>query len=350
MPRCALRLVVIVALWFAFGAAVYAVPWTATLHVNPKLPIPLQELKAAKELGFASIRSDLRWFDLEPQRGVYEQVVLAYFSSYLKTLRDMGFVPVIVLSGAPRWAVDLYKSGKKNEFFAAFRRYTARVAEEFGQSLFYYQLWNEPNSPIDFVAVADDPALIAAGAEGIKDRDSEASLIINILAGLPGWKTTVASYFKAGMGSVVDFWTIDYYPGLWAFNMPYEDWAPLTELIAILAREGEASGRRYRAGVMETGFSTFGGFWFGKTCDEAEQVRFINRSLPSLKRVVAQHAGGSVPVAMLGWYSLLDERNGPIPIEDHFGILKSATVPKRGAMDLRQRIAEFSSPSPGTSP
>jgi hypothetical protein len=81
--------------------------------------------------------------------------------------------------------------GKITPIFLLFaKNYAQRVVNEIGNEVYYYQLGNELNHPLNPIAKEDDPKYIRALYKGINNSDDEFESAINLYIDYPlNWLT-----------------------------------------------------------------------------------------------------------------------------------------------------------------
>ncbi|MGH3762914.1 cellulase family glycosylhydrolase [Actinophytocola sp.] len=325
-------------------------PWAVARHVWPTddTATVAGDLDRIAALGARYVRTDFWWSSVEPRRDVFDAAALDYYRWYAEAARDRGLGVVVILSGAPGWARQLYDSGHRDAFTAAFGGYAERVAGAVGDLVDLYQVWNEPNHVNDWVDGAGDIALFRAGRAGLAGADQSARTIVNVLVDghdaptCPNWSCDLDYYLTNGAAAAIDVLAIDHYPDTWSAG----DWGGniLDRLFAAGQRHGKA------VAVMETGYSTAGcaPAWNGET----GQRDWIRDQLPKLRAKLADPAvTRGVPFVLANWYELDDSDTGrdscyadPIgTIEAHFGVVRTDRTAKPGYTELRAQIAEFRS-------
>lgn len=324
------------------GAAPGGVPWTFTIHgaeVGHDLTRARKALAQVVRLGGRSVRTDVFWHEVEPRRGVWKASKLRFYEQYLEAARAVRLEPLVILSGAPGWAVTLY--GKDPAaFFRAYEAYVRRVVKRVAARVDQYQLWNEANHLlVDPIKSSDDWQLFARAGRIVRALDPKAVRWVNVLADMPGWESAVTRWLRKA-GPHIDGIGIDHYPGTWSWRAP-DDWAPLRTLLRRINTPGD---RWYgkRGALLETGYST----WPTKRRGVAGQSRWIRRALPALRALLGRHAKAKHRLELLGWYQLVDARHG-LGQEGHFGVLRADLSAKASFKVLREELAKF---RPASSP
>ncbi|MBO8181263.1 MAG: right-handed parallel beta-helix repeat-containing protein [Archaeoglobus sp.] len=229
------------------------------------------------------------------------------------------------------------------EFLNEAREYAARVATEFGEEVYYYQLGNEPNHALDLIYWLDGPKYIRALYEGINSSDEDFETAVNFFTDSPHddrgnlilyWPFSVTRYLLMA-GDCIDIVGIDHYPGTWS-SESYDSWYQLQILFNI------TEYYKKKAAVIETGYATGPWWWYypdGFHTEEKQRL-FINAALSTIKDTVNTLGKDMI---FVGWYELADEENPSmgLPPEKYFGILNVSLIPKSGYNDLRSQFSEW---------
>lgn len=207
---------------------------------------------------------------------------------------------------------------------------------------------------------------------------TSALLLVNVMADIPFWGDWVTQWATCA-GKYIDVLGVDHYPGAWWSAHPsprcpkrcparssmrcpsrvcrgvgrgmcaagtwaleaWDDWSPLT---TIVERCNNASDVLYGTApaVLETGYST----WSRQLANDADQVAWVNASLPALRAAVQAAASQAYSVALLNYYELMDMDTGGhesvIPEENDFGVVDSRTLaPKPAYAALTAQISAF---------
>lgn len=155
-----------------------------TQYTPDDLDAELERIAAA---GFTWVRQPFLWADIEPVRGeyvwdTYDAVVAAVDAHESLQL-------VAVLDGTPAWA--RHRLAPEHPFappasVSTYADFTRAVAERYGGSIDYYQIWDEPNLKSHWGNLDPRPAHYAAmlreSYTAVHTADSEASVIMAALA------------------------------------------------------------------------------------------------------------------------------------------------------------------------
>ena len=311
------------------------VPWSVSRHVFPgdAPDVLARDLALAAELGATYVRTDLWWYAVEPGPGQFDTAALALYSDYVDLAAAHGLSVIAILSNPPGWALQLYNTGKRADFAAAFGVYSERVAATLGDRVHDYQLWNEPNNVADVPDGAMDIQLFRAGRDGIARGAPGVPVrtAINVLVdGHDGpvahWEDDIRGYLD-GAADAIDTIAIDHYPGTWSVG----DWGGniLDRLFALGAERTKA------VAIYETGYAT-------APCslplhDEAAQLAWIGEQLPRLRDKLSL---GRLEV--VNWFKLDDRNSGNcFDPEDNFGVVRTDRTKKPAFEALRAEIARY---------
>ncbi|MDP6409902.1 MAG: hypothetical protein QGI46_11040 [Planctomycetota bacterium] len=309
-------------------------PWYAAIHgaeVDHDLALASAAFDHAKHLGFGGVRTDIFWHEVEPSRDQWNPAMVAFHVGYVQLARERELDPLVILSGAPGWAVDLYDTDAA-AFWLEFEDYVRRVLFLVAPEANTYQLWNEPNHFIDPIDADDDWQLIARAGALVRELDPTATTCVNAMANLPGWQDAIDDWITRA-GDFIDLIGVDHYPGTWACCTA-ADWGPLEVLVARINTPGDLWFGK-RGGLMETGFSS----WSWLFADEQDQADWIAQALPEIRLRLDADIGRRM--ALCCFYQLIDVDTGGWGQEAHFGIVHSDGTPKLGYPELGRRLWEF---------
>ena len=312
--------------------------WYFSLHAG-EVHYDLGETAAAFDqilaLGGSGVRIDIFWYDVERHQDLWDPEMIAYYDAMVSLAVDRGIEPMIIISNAPQWAVDLYLSDAES-FWTEYQDYAQRVVDLVGDRVSHYQVWNEANHLIDPFAAADDAQLFLRAGPIFRDSDPGCVLYVNVMANLFAWEDAVTSWLTEA-GEYIDVIGVDHYAGTWD-TAPFSDWGPLDTL---LARINDPTDLWYgkQGAMLEAGYSS----WAAALADEEDQRRWIDEALPALlARIEAATASGQQSIWLGNYYQLIDVDTDGVGQEAHFGILHSDLSPKLGYEALRTQIATFS--------
>jgi hypothetical protein len=310
-----------------------SVPWYVSIHgveVGHDLVRAAEAFDQVIDLGFAGVRTDVFWYEIEPVRGQWNRDMAIFHMRYVQLARARGLDPLVIFSGAPGWAVDLYRVDKA-AFWLEYEDYVRCVLRIVSREVDTYQLWNEPNHIIDPIDAEDDWQLIARAGQLVRDLDPTARTSVNAMANLSGWEQAIDDWVT-NAGAFIDVIGVDHYPGTWACCTA-ADWGPFEILLARINTPGDLWFGKQGA-LMETGFSS----WAWPFADERDQAAWIAEAMPEI-RLRIDASGGQI--AFCNFYQLIDVDTGGWGQEAHFGIVHSDGTPKLGYPLLKDELSGF---------
>jgi O-antigen ligase len=143
-------------------------------------------LDAIAASGFGWVRQRLPWDQIEPSPGVFDWTT---WDQIVAAVDARGLEWVAVLDGSPAWArapKDAANPLAPPSSRADFGRFAAAVAERYGASLRFYQIWDEPNIAPHwgsrYVDAADYAGLLREGAVQVRSADADAVVMLAALA------------------------------------------------------------------------------------------------------------------------------------------------------------------------
>ena len=314
-------------------------PWFFSIHsfeVDSDLATSLQAFDEVITLGGSGVRTDILWREIEPTRGVNDVNQINFYTDYFRSATERGLTPLAILSNPPEWAISLYRSGQRDEFWAVYESYVRLSVLAIRDYVDHYQLWNEPNHLIDIVSEEDDWELIHRAGVIIRELDPTAMLAVNAMTNILNWEDSVTRWIQLA-GDEIDVIGIDHYPGTWAC-CDYSDWTPLETLIERINDPADVWYGKAGA-VMETGFSS----WAFAVADEGSQETWINESLTRLHSIIEEANRTQENRILFGnYYQLIDVDTDGIGQEAHFGIVHSDFTHKQGYFALQSQLQLFS--------
>jgi hypothetical protein len=317
-------------------------PWFISIHageVQYSINITKKAFQIVKDLGIKGIRTDIFWSDIEPNKDQWDSNKLNFYKLYFETAKEFHLEPLIILSGAPKWAYHLYEFFNREEFWNRYAIYTKKVLEYFGNISTKYQLWNEVASMHDPILGEDLLKLFTVPGSIIKEYNKNYTTFINIEI-FPMWDGTLTSWLLVA-GKYIDVISIDYYPGTWS-PVSWTDWSPLQLIIERINTINDPWYGKYGA-IMETGFSS----WNSILANEKDQKLWIEQSLPAARKLVLDNLNNQTQkfkIILSNYYQLIDAggNSWELPEEHHFGILHQDLSPKLGFSSLKKEISLWS--------
>lgn len=152
------------------------------MGMNTHIPSS-EELRLAKGLGCRQIRVDCNWFQVEPERGVYDFDTMDRIVSEAETL---GLKLFITLAYTPAW-MGHRTSVPDMQAWAVF---VGMVAGRYKGKVEAYGLWNEPNLPSFFAGTMSQyiEVLLRPGWLEVRQHDPSALVVA------PGISTSGSSW------------------------------------------------------------------------------------------------------------------------------------------------------------
>jgi hypothetical protein len=314
--------------------ATRSLPWYVSIHgieVGHNLHNASVAFDQAIELGFSGVRTDVFWYEVEPARDQWDPDMVAFHMGYVRLARARGLDPLVIISGAPGWAINLYHTNE-SAFWLEYEDYVRGVLHMVSHEADTYQLWNEPNHIIDPIDAEDDWQLIARAGRLIRQLDPTATTSVNAMANVLGWEDAIDDWI-ARAGPFIDIIGVDHYPATWACCTA-ADWGPLDTLLTRINTPTDPWFGKQGA-LMETGFSS----WAWPFADEQQQANWIAEALPHIRQ--RARAPNTHRLAFCNYYQLIDVDTNGWGQEAHFGIVHSDGTPKLGYSVLRNQLSKF---------
>lgn len=103
-----------------------------------------RDLKLLKDLGIQSYRFSIEWSIIEKKEGIYDEVELQRYETYLKDLKEVNIEPVVCLFhfSQPKWFLQ------KNGFMdgaQSFCNFASMILNRWKGKVTYIMVYNEPN-------------------------------------------------------------------------------------------------------------------------------------------------------------------------------------------------------------
>ncbi|KEP74833.1 hypothetical protein HR12_03530, partial [Microbacterium sp. SUBG005] len=282
----------------------------------------VDSLPALATGGFAQLRDEVYWSEVETQKGVYDWERPR--AEFLDAAQEAGVRPLL-LAG---YGNPLYDGGDgptSDEAVSAYAAYAAAMATEFGDQATGIELWNEwdlglggntRTSPEDYVD------LLAAASPAVKAAAPDLPVIGPAVADLnTDW---LEQTFRLGALAYVD--GIVLHPYSYPVSADALD-DTLTRIDALV--------RQYNGGVSKPLWITEHGWPTGtnaRAVSEREQAADIARSAV----IAAAHDAARYYV-----YDLVSDGVDPAETEQNFGLLRAADD-ARGAYTPKPAFASYS--------
>ncbi len=169
--------------FFAMNAITPYHHWMAGGEARANAVAAMQaNLDTAKELGAESVRIDMWWHAIEPERGVWDWELT---DQVVASMRERGIEPYPILCYHSAWAKDAASPADEEEQ-DAFAEYAGRVAKRYADDLYRYEVWNEPNirpfwNPTP--DAKDYARLLKKTYEAVKKADPDSMVVAMCTAG-----------------------------------------------------------------------------------------------------------------------------------------------------------------------
>lgn len=98
-----------------------------------------------RDVGVGMVRMDFLWQDVEPRRGEFD---FARYDRIVDILSANGIEILGILDYSADWASPTGQWNDPAEDNSAFVAYAARVAGRYKDRVRYWEIWNEPDSPV----------------------------------------------------------------------------------------------------------------------------------------------------------------------------------------------------------
>lgn len=190
-----------------------------------------EELRKIALAGFSYLRFDMRWGDVEHQKGIYN---FSEFDTFIHEMRASKLKAVIILSGVSSlydekvlvpggyWGLpEATAAPHKDDDMQAFVRFAAAAVSRYGTADIIWELWNEPDQSGFWPPKPDAVAfsrLAGMTCAAIRETAPDATVIGPALASLPdlGNKFAVdflGTFLKSPAGSCIN--AVSIHPYRW---------------------------------------------------------------------------------------------------------------------------------------
>lgn len=126
------------------------------------------------------------WREIEAQQGVYDW---AKWDRIIKAAHDNGIQLVAVLDTAPVWSQrpnEVEMPNAPPDDFAEYARFVGDFAKRYGDTIDYYQIWDEPNVEPNWGQRNADPVeyaqMLMPAAQAVRAADPNAKIVLAGLA------------------------------------------------------------------------------------------------------------------------------------------------------------------------
>lgn len=307
-------------------------------------------LARIEEAGLGWVRQTFLWAEIEPRAGYYEW---ARWDAIVDRVSKRGLRLVAVLDSAPAWTqldpADPHPAAPPREV-ADFGRFAHAFARRYGDTIDYYQVWDEPNLSEHWGAAYVDPTayvrLLREGYVQIKDVDPSARVILaglaptvengplnlNEVAFLEGvYAAGGAAFFDVAAAKPYGFWHRADDPQT---DVSVLNFSRVELLRRVMVAHGEADKPLW---AVAFGWNALPEGWQGRPSawgTDTEGVQFtdtiaaierVRRQWPWLGLMLLSHLQPDVPPddPFVG-FSLLDKSGRPRPVYDAVRALATA--------------------------
>ena len=272
-------------------------------------------MKLIADAGITSVRDDAYWSTVEPRKG--QMHIDSVWTKYMNEAAARRLSPLLVLGYGNPFYDDNAKP-RTVPIRSAFANYTKFVSRQLGDSVGFYEIWNEwdQENPEDTALSSDYSALVTEAAQRIRSQNKQ----VTILAGAVTSKGIDLGFadrlIEADMLSKVD--GISLHPSVYCRNVERhtpEGWiAWLRDVDTNLRSIANKPVPLY---LTEVGWPSNDG-----NCgvDEKTQAAYLARSF---------FLGRTLPdIKGMWWYDLINEGSDRSEIKQNFGLLQQNLEPK----------------------
>lgn len=294
-----------------------------------------EDLTKIKAYGFNYIRFDMRWGEVERQRGRYNW---DRFDEFIEKMRAHQLKAVVILNGGNRvytGTVDispkksfgadvLTAAPKTDEDIAAFVAFAEEAIKRYGAKDIIWEIWNEPDG-FGFWPPKPDAELYAklanATCRALRKAAPDAMIIAPGIANLPGKEDFLAPLIRSSSDCLTAL-SIHPYRLTSDPETVMDDYD--NKVRPFITRHTPLEQKSLPFVVSEWGFPT------NKISEEKQAAYLIRTHLTNLL--------AGVPMTI--WYEWKDSRPGPAPedIEAHFGILDYDGNDKPAGTQIQQLL------------
>ncbi len=279
------------------------------------------ETRKWKELGVGHVRRDLLWRDLEPAPGEWN---LGLMDTLLAATEAQGAELLALMNYGNPWANEQPDDHfRPPDDLSLFGDYAATIAQQYGDRIQKYEIWNEPNAGLAFWRPQEDPTeygeLLIEAADRIHANDPDAlvsfagvfvpNLILNT-GGLDFIREVHAAH--PNVADHID--ALAFHPYRYPFTAPELETETqdsiITTTCAVKDLAEELGNESLALWMTEMGWHTAPEA-LAAGVSETEQAAYLVRStLISL----------SLGVEVYSWYTFLDSGDDPENQENMFGL------------------------------
>ncbi len=214
----------------AFAAPQYQGPAVPRGHLGVQVHLHRADIPALvghlRRLNVGWVKVQVSWKLFEPAPGRFDEVWFGELDWLVTEAHAADIAILLSVAKAPEWSRPTTEMDGPPADLDHFRSFMRRLAERYPGRIAAYELWNEPNLRREWNGAPLDPArlvaLMAAGADGIREVDGAALLVSGSPAptGIDDGRVAVddrrylAGMLAAGAAGVVD--AIGVHPYGWA--------------------------------------------------------------------------------------------------------------------------------------
>jgi len=271
------------------------------LHSGSTMDRELSDLAAA---GVKSLRFDLAWPDLEPQRGTW---VWAAADLAVEKAQAYGIDVLGIIGASPPWANGNMFFSYPPTDIAAWQDYVTNVCTRYRGKVKAWEIWNEENIHGFWMPSPDANAYVALVKQTtpqIRAADPSATVVMGGVAGLdPNY---IDNCFKAGIADYVDAIAYHPYPETFQFG----NFTPQESNCRYIVSWLRWLISTYTTKPMQIWLTELG--WTTCYVDEQTKASYMMRTL-------VNYAGMGVDKVF--YYNLYDEHYSTTDPESNYGLL-----------------------------
>ena len=342
----------------------------AELLQYPQDEIPLH-LDLMRESNFRWIRQFARWDDIEPQPGDFDFADWDALTAHMQSYPELELV--VVLLNSPAWAREERGDQVLTETappadLSAFADFTAAFAARFGQTIDYYQIWDEPNLDDAWGGLDPRPseyvALLATARDAIRAADPTATIVAAALAPTTetgGQNISDIRYLQAlydhGARDLMDVvagkpYGFDHPPDDRRVDERLLNFSRIVALREVMVANGD--GRKplwasdYGWNALPEGWRGNESIWGEVTPTERGDytlaaIKRARREWPWLGAMFLQHWQPDAPPSSAQWgFSLLAQDGRPSPLLSEVAAAYSPQTAQNGLFHARNPFTRYS--------
>jgi Cellulase (glycosyl hydrolase family 5) len=274
-------------------------------HIGVNAHLARKELLLkVKQWGMETVRGDVNWSDVEPERGTF---IWDGIDQFVNDLTEVGLNGYLTIAYTPAWACNgnPNNSTPPTDPMDVFR-FVRAVVDRYKNVISAWGLWNEPESRWNGSIESFVNVVMEYGARAIREADPNA-LVCGPDTGKP---VTLREIMNRGGGALLDVITFHVYA-----SNGHNVMRTVKNTIAPMLRDAGLIGKpRW---LTETGWNT-------RKVSEAQQASYIDQLLESFP---------DSGLDMMLLFDLIDEGHG-------WGLLQSDTSDKLCVATVRSRIQQ----------